>query len=54
MHQVEVYRRFEGGTSVNFYQTTRFNIPEYFPRHNRRRENLKSHKIELYFCACVQ
>jgi hypothetical protein len=29
-------------TSVNFYQTTRFNIPEESDLHTRRRENLKS------------
>jgi hypothetical protein len=32
------------GTSVNFYQTTRRNIPEESHLHTRRRENLKSHK----------
>jgi hypothetical protein len=30
-------------TSVNFYETTRFNIPEDSHFHTRRRENLKSH-----------
>jgi hypothetical protein len=30
-------------TSVNFYQTTRRNIPEDSHLHTRRRENLKSH-----------
>jgi hypothetical protein len=32
------------GTSVNFYQTTRLNIPEDSHLHIRRRENLKSHQ----------
>jgi hypothetical protein len=31
-------------TSVNFYQTTRRNIPEDSHLHNRHRENLKSHQ----------
>jgi hypothetical protein len=31
-------------TSVSFYQTTRCNIPKDSHLHNRRRENLKSHK----------
>jgi hypothetical protein len=31
-------------TSVNFYQTTRRNIPEDSHLHIRRRENLKSHQ----------
>jgi hypothetical protein len=30
-------------TPVNFYQTTRCNIPEDSHLHTRRRENLKSH-----------
>jgi hypothetical protein len=30
-------------TLVNFYQTTRRNIPEYIHLHTRRRENLTSH-----------
>jgi hypothetical protein len=30
-------------TSVNFYETTRRNIPEGCHLHTRRRENLKSH-----------
>jgi hypothetical protein len=30
-------------TSVNFYQTTRRNIPENSNLHTRHRENLKSH-----------
>jgi hypothetical protein len=33
--------------SVNFYQTTRHNIPEDSNYHSRRRENLKSHLVEL-------
>jgi hypothetical protein len=33
-------------TSVNFYQTTRRNIPEDIHVHTRRRENLKSHQHE--------
>jgi hypothetical protein len=32
-------------TSVNFYQTTRRNIPEGSHFYTRRRENLKSHHI---------
>jgi hypothetical protein len=32
-------------TSVNFYQTTRRNNPEDNHLHSRRRENLKSHKV---------
>jgi hypothetical protein len=35
-------------TSVNFYQTTRHNIPEDSHLHTRRRENLKSHLINNY------
>jgi hypothetical protein len=31
-------------TSVNFYQTTRRNIPEDIHLHTRRRENLKSQR----------
>jgi hypothetical protein len=31
-------------TSVNFYETTRRNIPEGRHLHTRRRENLKSHE----------
>jgi hypothetical protein len=30
-------------TSINFYETTRRNIPEGYHLHTRRRENLKSH-----------
>jgi hypothetical protein len=33
-------------TSVNFYQTTRRNNPEYIHLHIRRRENLKSQLLE--------
>jgi hypothetical protein len=32
-------------TSVNFYDTTRRNIPEDSRLHTRRRENLKSHYL---------
>jgi hypothetical protein len=32
-------------TSVNFYQSTRRNIPEEIHLHTRRRENLKSRKL---------
>jgi hypothetical protein len=32
-------------TSVNFYETTRRNIPEGCHLHTRRRENLKSHGV---------
>jgi membrane-bound lytic murein transglycosylase MltF len=35
-------------TSVNFYQTTRRNIPEDSHLHTRRRENLKSHYYFIY------
>jgi hypothetical protein len=35
-------------TSVNFYQTTRRNNPEDSHLHTRRRENLKSHLVNLY------
>jgi hypothetical protein len=34
-------------TSVNFYQTTRRNIPEDSHLYTRRRENLKSHLVIL-------
>jgi hypothetical protein len=34
--------------SVNFYDTTRRNIPEDNQLHTRRRENLKSHSNILY------
>jgi hypothetical protein len=34
-------------TSVNFYETTRRNIPE--DGHIRRRENLKSHYVQILF-----
>jgi hypothetical protein len=36
-------------TSVNFYQTTRRNIPEDSHLHTRRRENLKSHQNYTLF-----
>jgi hypothetical protein len=35
-------------TSVNVYQTTRPNNPEDSHLHTRRRENLKSHLLNLY------
>jgi hypothetical protein len=35
-------------TSVNFYQTTRRNIPENSHLHTRRRENLKSQLQSVY------
>jgi hypothetical protein len=35
-------------TSVNFYQTTRRNIPHDSHPHTRRRVNLKSHRVEYY------
>jgi hypothetical protein len=34
-------------TSVNFYQTLRRNNPEDSNLHNRRRENLKSHNVNM-------
>jgi hypothetical protein len=34
-------------TSVNFYQAARRNNPEGSHLHTRRRENLKSHKVEI-------
>jgi hypothetical protein len=34
-------------TSVNFYETTGRNIPEDSHLHTRRRENLKSHDIQI-------
>jgi hypothetical protein len=34
-------------TSVNFYETTRRNIPEDSHLHIRHRENIKSHKMFL-------
>jgi hypothetical protein len=45
-------------TSVNFYQTTRSNNPEDSHLHTRRRENLKSHLVNLtdiseYLC-CIR
>jgi hypothetical protein len=33
--------------SVNFYQTTRLNIPEDSYLHTHRREHLKSHTAEI-------
>jgi hypothetical protein len=36
-------------TPVNFYQTTRRNIPEDSRLHTRRRENLKSQQRQNYF-----
>jgi hypothetical protein len=56
---VEIDRRFTGAyclhyegdeavstseTLINFYETTRCNIPEDSHHHTRSRENLKSHK----------
>jgi hypothetical protein len=35
------------GTSVNFYQQKRRNIPEDSPLHDRRRENLKTYRAEV-------
>jgi hypothetical protein len=35
-------------TSVNFYETTRGNIPEDSNRHTRRHENLKSHCQSMF------
>jgi hypothetical protein len=35
-------------TSVNFYQTARCNNPKDRHLHTRRRENLKSHLVNLY------
>jgi hypothetical protein len=39
--------------SVNFYQTTRRNIPEDSHLHTHRRENLKSNVFIIVFSACV-
>jgi hypothetical protein len=43
-------------TSVNFYQTTRRNIPE-DSFHIRRRENLKSHHLavvyKMWYCSAL-
>jgi hypothetical protein len=39
-------------TSVNFYQTTRRNIPENSHLHTPRRENLQSHH-EVSLSSCV-
>jgi hypothetical protein len=44
---IEAVSAFE--TSVNFYQTTRRDIPEDGHLHTRRRENLKSHS-GFYYC----
>jgi hypothetical protein len=41
-------------TSVNIYQTTRRNIPEDSHFHTRRRENLKSHPVNLYGQATLR
>jgi hypothetical protein len=38
-------------TWVNFYQTTRRNIPKDTRVHTRRRENLKSHFLILSFSS---
>jgi hypothetical protein len=34
--------------SLNFYETTRHNIPEDSHLHTRRRENLKSHTVKHF------
>jgi hypothetical protein len=39
-----IIRAITSETSVNFYQTTRRNIPEVSNLHTRHRENLKSHQ----------
>jgi hypothetical protein len=44
---MEAVRTFE--TSVNFYETTRRNIPEGCRLHTRRRENLKSDRLIFKF-----
>jgi hypothetical protein len=41
-------------TSINIYQTTRRNIPEDSHLFIRRRENLKSHLMNLYGVATQQ
>jgi hypothetical protein len=41
-------------TSVNFYQTSRRNIPEDCHLHIRRRENLKSQKFSPVFCFIIR
>jgi hypothetical protein len=59
---VEVYRRFRCACclhhqiekSVNFYQTTRRNIPEEIHLQTRRRENLKSHNGKIVTSAAVK
>jgi hypothetical protein len=40
-------------TSVNFYLTTRRYNPEDSHLHTRRRENLKSHLVNLYGAFCL-
>jgi hypothetical protein len=49
---VGVYRPFRGTStsdpSVNFYQTTRRNNPEYSNLHTSRHENFKSHDVKIY------
>jgi hypothetical protein len=48
---VSTYRPDDGGSkhaSVNFYQTTRRNIPEVSHLHTHRRENLKSQQERFY------
>jgi hypothetical protein len=57
---VEVDRRFRGAyslhhqdeTSVNFYETTKRNIPEGCHLRTLRRENLKSHKAIIMHSSC--
>jgi hypothetical protein len=62
---VELYRHFRGAdlmmeaasaseTSVNFYQTTRRNIPEDSHLHTPRRENLKFHHVTKYFTVICE
>jgi hypothetical protein len=41
-------------TSVNFYHTTQRNIPEDSHLHTRRRQNLKSHLVNLYGEAALR
>jgi hypothetical protein len=40
--------------SVNFYQTTRRNIPKDSHPHTRRRENLKCHSFSTLFSLVTQ
>jgi hypothetical protein len=40
-------------TPVNFYKTTRRNIPEDGHLHTRRRENLKSYRLPYYSCEPI-